>query len=167
ADSSARRASPARRGRADDDERPPRPLFAGQPAPIVDELAQELQQSRQESRRVRCLLALGALGDAQALPVLLAAVRGASLPEAYAAAFALASLPVAALTELVPLAARSPQSWLLRAALCRAGVPGSAAWIDALDLSPAERRLCRVGAFTFAQFPVFAALLRERATAAF
>jgi hypothetical protein len=154
------------RGRAADEGQLLRALFAGQPPDTAAELQQELRTSRQQPRRVRCLLALGALGTADARPPLLATLRGASLPEACAAAYALAQLPRALLADLLD-EARRPGAWLLRAALCCAGLPGSERWLEGLDLSAAERRLLAGGSFTLAQFPVFAALLRERGAANF
>jgi hypothetical protein len=154
------------RGRAADEGQLVRALFAGQPPETAAELQQELRTSRQEPRRVRCLLALGALGTDDARPPLLATLRGRSLSEAQAAAFALAQLPRALLADLLD-EARRPDAWLLRAALCCAGLPGSERWLEGLDLSPAERQLLAGGGFTFAQFPVFAALLRERGAATF
>jgi len=154
------------RGRAADEGQLLRALFAGQPPDAAIELQQELRTSRQEPRRVRCLLALGALGTADARPPLLAALGSASLTEALAAAFALAQLPRAQLADLLD-EARRPGAWLLRAALCCAGLPDAERWLEGLDLSAAERRLLATGGFTFAQFPVFASLLRERPAASF
>src|SRR5262249_14169599 len=115
-------------------------------------------------------LALGAVGDAAARPVLLAAMKSPSWCEAIAAAFALGALPAKDLADLIDTARippANPPAWLLRAALCSAGVRGTASWIEALDVSPAERGLLAAGGFPFAQFPVFAARLRERARAPF
>lgn len=152
---------------AADDERLAHALFTRQPPSIVAELCAELRDGRHGARRCRALLALGALGHPGARPVLLDALHGAALPEAHAAAFALGMLPRTELRDLLPEAERGADAWLLRAALCRAGEPRALQWIETLDLSPAERELLGAGGFTFAQFPVFAAILRDRGTATF
>jgi hypothetical protein len=139
-------------------------LFAGLDATAIDELGSELQQSRQSPRRVRCLLALGALRDGLALPLLVEALRSPVHEEALAAAFAIGQLPAAALTGLPATPGhpdRGQRAWLWLAAQCSAGVPLALAQAKALDLSAAERELVATGGFTFAQFPVFAELLRS------
>jgi len=87
-------------------------------------------------------------------------------PEAHAAAFALAQFAPAQLRDLLPEAARGDRC-LLRAALCRAGLPEALEWLRSLDLTPAERALLADGECTLAQFPVLAALLHDRGPSTF
>ncbi|MGE3173617.1 MAG: hypothetical protein AB7O97_13415 [Planctomycetota bacterium] len=154
----------------DDDEALARTLFGGQPPAAASELGDELQRSRHTPRRVRCLLALGALGAGAVRDQLVQHLQSRVLPEAMAAAFALAQLPHAELRPLLepqrrPLVPTS-RAWLLRAALCRAGVDRAGTWLDELDLTPAERDMLGAGC-TFRQFPVLAALLRDRGPASY
>ncbi len=150
-----------------DDEGLARALFAGQPTSVGRDLAIELQRSRQTPRRLRCLLALGVLAPAEARELLVAALRSPVMPEALAAGFALAQLPRQQLRDLLPVVSRGEPAWLLRAALCCAGVPEACDWLAELELTPAERELLRTGNCTLAQFPVFAGLLRDRSPSTF
>ena len=150
-----------------DDEVFARMLFAQQPTTVAAELTAELQDTRRTRRRVQCLLALGALGAPTARSVLLASMGSPSLDEAHAAAFALGMLPHDDLTDLLARAQSGPQDWLLRAALCCAGEPQARAWIESLEVTEAEHELLTTGGFSFAQFPVFADLLRQRGTPSF
>ena len=144
-----------------------RTLFAQQPNSVAAELTAELQETHRTPRRVQCLLALGALSAPTARSVLLASLSSQSLEEAYAAAFALGMLPHDHLTDLVARAMDGPQDWLLRAALCCAGEPRARAWVGTLEVTDAEHELLTAGGFSFAQFPVFADLLRQRGTPSF
>jgi hypothetical protein len=89
----------------------------------------------------------------------LARMAGAHFEEAHAAAFALAHLPPALLQSLATDAAIET-TFLLRAALARAGVPAAQPWLQALALDAAELQLLRAG--PLARFPEVANWFRDR-----
>ncbi|MCB9879618.1 MAG: hypothetical protein H6835_18645 [Planctomycetes bacterium] len=126
------------------------------PAAFVT-VRQVLESSRSAPERVRCLLALGCVGDASTTACLLANLRSGRRLEACAACAALATLPHTALRPLLPTArrdgARRSDDALLRLALCRAGLAEAVPWLAAMELSERQRQqLCEAPLTRFTEF---------------
>jgi ClpP class serine protease len=151
------------RGVLADDEAAAALLFTGQPG-AARELVDELFDSGNAARRLRCLLGLGVLADASVRPHLERLLQGPARPDATAAAWALGRLRPDELQDVAARAAqKGPAQWLLRAALLTAGVPTAEEWLQACELSAEERALAGKVRPGLADFARIAELLRLRA----
>lgn len=132
--------------------------FRGQAATSFAELAELRQQSRSNAGRVRCCLAMGCAADATTVPPLLQALKSPRRDERTAAACGISMLPHRVLAKLLPMAKVQSAS-LLRAALARAGLRQTDAWLQHLALSKPQLQLLRTGPMR--RFPEVVAWFRN------
>jgi hypothetical protein len=157
------------RGQLQDDEDAARRLLAAQPQSATIALIEEATTTGNAPRRQRCLLALAVRRDPRSREFLVSEIRSPSQPDAILAAYALSQLPaetIASVLEATPTR-RGRRLWLLQAAMAGARCARVTSWLPEMDLTPEERQFLAAGSFTRDQFPIAAALFRERGISGF
>jgi hypothetical protein len=140
---------------------------------------EEADRTGHGPRRQRCLLALAVRKDPQSRDFLLAMVEGPRQPDAILAAYALSQLPPAVLSDVLgdvldgvldggkTFPRRRRNLWLLQAAMAGARCALAQTWLPDMELTVEESQFLAAGSFNRNQFPIAAALFRERGFAGY